>query len=1118
VAACFACGAENRAEARFCDACGTPLAVAPAHREERKVVSILFADLVGSTAAADGADPEDVRATLAPYHARVKQEIERFGGTVEKFVGDAVMAVFGAPVAHEDDAERAVLAGLRVLEACEELGVQARAAVHTGEALVWLGARPEAGEALVAGDVVNTAARLQGAAPVGGLVAGEPTYRATRDAFAYEELPRVEVKGKAEPVALWRARARGGLGVDIELRPPTPFVGRAHELALLRETHARTLRESAVQLVTITGEPGVGKTRLVTELRNHVDDLPELVYWRQGRCLPYGEGITYWALAEIVKAHAGILETDDVGEVRDKLEQAAAHVTDAADREWLVARLESLVGGDGGAATREELFTAWRRFVEDVAATHPLVLVVEDLHWADSALVEFLEHLVDYTAGVPLLVVCTARPELYERHRGWGGGKRNSTTISLSPLDAGETSHLLARLLDQAVLPAETQALLLERAGGNPLYAEEFVRMLRDRDLLRRGAVLAGAIPVPDSVQALISARIDTLPAERKSVLQDAAVLGKVFWRGAVAAMGGRDDDEVAAALHELVRKELVRPARTSSVAGDAELSFWHASIREVALGQIPRETRAEKHRAAAEWIEAVSASTGGREELLAYHYEEAFRLASAAGRAELAAGFREAAVQHVLAAGERAYALDPAAAVSLAQRALELVPDGHPQRPRALALFARVATIAGDDFEEVQRIGAEAAEGYRAAGDLHEAGSLVAELSGVAWSVGDAERARALLAEAVATLEPLGASEGLSVAYAFSAFLLMVEAEPREAIALAERAIGVAREVGSSGRGLIHGLQVRGGARCDVGDLGGFDDLREALDLSLAAGHAFNAAVSYVNLADFVWSDEGPEPGLALQLEGIEFSERRGLLLQPVWGRAESLWMLFELGRWDELLETGEWVQRAMRERQLVGQPAIMADTFVAYVHALRGDLGAARALLDEAVPQARAAGTAQVHAPALGVAATLAVLEGDAEGAAAAVREYCGTHSGTTVLFKGLGLPEIVRAAAAVGELDAVEQIVRGGDRLARRATNALRTSDAVLAEAAGARADALVAYRDAAEEWGRYGYRLERALALVGAARCGGTAGELAEGEALLGALGVVSPPARRSASAV
>ena len=377
---CPTCDEENGDRARFCSNCGAALAaaVSPAG-EERKIVSVLFVDLVGFTARSDHADPEDVRATLRVYHDLLKREIERFGGTVEKFIGDAVMAVFGAPVAHEDDAERAVRAALRILEAIEELNetrpeldLAVRGAVNTGEAVVALGARPEAGEGFVTGDVVNVASRLQGAAPVGGVVVGELTHRPTREVIDYEDLPPISVKGKDEPIPIWRAiAARSRFGVDIEPGTSTPLIGRAGELSLLQGSFERVVRDRTPQLVTLSGEPGVGKSRLTREFRTFIDDLPDLVSWRQGRCLPYGEGITFWALAEVVKSHAGILENDGPDEAAAKLAIAVGIVEDEREREWVRARLGSLIGiGDESAvAERDESFAAWRTFLEAIAAS-----------------------------------------------------------------------------------------------------------------------------------------------------------------------------------------------------------------------------------------------------------------------------------------------------------------------------------------------------------------------------------------------------------------------------------------------------------------------------------------------------------------------------------------------------------------------------------------------------------------------------------------------------------------------------------------------------------------------------------------------------------------------------
>ena len=594
MATCPNCGKELPGDFPFCPFCAAPLgATAPAPvREERKVVSVLFCDLVGFTAASEHADPEDVRARLRPYHALLQQVIESHGGTVEKFVGDAVMAVFGAPVAHEDDAERAVRAGLRILEGIEELNrgdeklqLQVRVGINTGEAVVALGAHPERGEGFVTGDVVNTASRLQGIAPVNGVAVSESTFRQTERVFTFARLEPVMVKGKAEPLPVWQpifARAR--FGTDVIRTSATPLVGREFERSQLIATFERAATQRSCQLVTVVGEPGVGKTRLCTELLQYIEQRPGLVRWRQGRCLPYGEGIAFWALGEIVKAECGILESDRPEEALAKLDQAIPELE--PDRAWLKARLAPLVGAGGEPAAQEESFTAWRRFLDGLAAQNPTVLVVDDLHWADEPMLAFLEHLADWSAEVPLLLLCTARPELHEKHPTWAAGVRNAQTINLAPLSDDETATLVALLLERTVLPGATQQALLDRAGGNPLYAEEFVRLLSDRNL--PGDSL-GEVLLPDSVQALIAARLDTLSAERKGMLQDAAVIGKVFWAGALASMGERDPRDVELALHELARKELVRPSRSSSMQGEQEYGFWHLLVRDVCYAQIPR-------------------------------------------------------------------------------------------------------------------------------------------------------------------------------------------------------------------------------------------------------------------------------------------------------------------------------------------------------------------------------------------------------------------------------------------------------------------------------------------------------------------------------------------------
>ncbi|CAN5168168.1 hypothetical protein BH09ACT13_BH09ACT13_07170 [soil metagenome] len=429
---CPACGSKNGEGAKFCSECGNALAVAPAPtREERKVVSCLFCDLVGFTARAERMDPEDVRRLLQPYHARLRSELERHGGTVEKFIGDAVMAVFGAPKAHEDDPERAVRAALAIREALAEEGeLEVRIGITTGEALIALGARPEAGEGMASGDVVNTAARLQAAAPVGSILVDDTTYHATERAVEYGETPPVEAKGKTAPIPVWKAlRARARVGV--ERVGGAALVGRDQELTLLRETLVRVMRERRPQLVTLVGVPGIGKSRLVYELFQTIETGEfGIVFWRRGGSLPYGEGVTFWALSEMVKAQAGILESDSSEQAGARLHEAVErYVTDPTEASWVERHLQPLAGLEAEEPSagdrRGEAFAAWRRFFEALAEERPLVLVFEDLHWADDALLDFVDYLVEWASGVPILAVCTSRPELLSRRPGWGGGKVN---------------------------------------------------------------------------------------------------------------------------------------------------------------------------------------------------------------------------------------------------------------------------------------------------------------------------------------------------------------------------------------------------------------------------------------------------------------------------------------------------------------------------------------------------------------------------------------------------------------------------------------------------------------------------------------------------------------------
>jgi class 3 adenylate cyclase/tetratricopeptide (TPR) repeat protein len=1079
VSSCPACGEENPERANFCLECGAALAVASEALEERKVVTVLFCDLVGFTAASDAADPEDVRARIRPYHARLRQEIERFEGTVEKFIGDAVMAVFGAPVAHEDDAERAVRAGLRVLEAIEELNandpvrsLQVRIGINTGEAVVALAARPEEGEGIVTGDVVNTASRLQGAAPVGGVAVSAQTFRATERVFEWERLEPVTVKGKAEPLALWRPlRPRARFGLEVIRSSTTPLVGRELERTLLIGTFERGAQQVSSQLVTIVGEPGVGKSRLCAELFGYVEERPGLVRWRQGRCLPYGDGISFWALGEIVKAECGILESDTPAQAAKKLERAVAE--DDPDRSWLLARLAPFVGAPAEPAGQEESFAAWRRFCEGLAAERTTVLVFEDLHWADPALLAFLEHLADWAEGVPLLLLCTARPELYERHPTFGADARNAQRINLAPLSDAETAQLVSALLERAVLPAETQRALLERAGGNPLYAEEFVRLLAER------GEVGERVDAPESVQALIAARLDTLPAERKSLLQDASVLGKVFWAGALAWMGDRDPRGVEQALHELARKQLVRPARTSSMEGEHEYGFWHVLVRDVCYGQIPRAARAARHQAAAAWIEEKA---GERAEdladVLAHHYQAALELSRAAGIGEQTEELQAQAVRYLALAGERALSLDVEQAERQLALALELTPPGHRARASLLERWAHAAQQQGR-LQEARQALEQALDLNRDQAQPVPAGRVLTRLGLVLHRLGE-RRSEDAISDAVELLETQPAGPELVAAYYYMAGRRALTSRHTEAVAAAERALTLAAELGLPQPAFA--LHWRGLARCELGEADGLADMRRALELALGQGQGRETGVIYGNFASIVWAYEGPQAALDLYEEAIAFCERRGITEVASHSRTGRVVVLAELGQTEQALaEAGPLADRL----QPTGDIGFVGPRLLQLrLHAERGTPEQAPAP-DELVTAARAIGIPELIAPAFAAAAQLLLAQHQAEQAQALLHELDELANVRADIASEL--PSLLRVALALGDPSVARRLTAGVEALTPRNEHAVASAEAQLAEAAQQHAHAAQLYHDAAARWQQFGNLPERAYALLGQGRC-------------------------------
>ena len=861
------------------------------------MVTVLFADLVGFTSRAEQMDPEDVRAVLEPYHARLRTELERRGGTVEKFIGDAVMALFGAPTTHEDDPERAVRAAIAIRDSIREEGeLEVRIAVTTGEALVALGARPAEGEGMASGDVVNTAARLQSAAPVNGILVDETTYRATQQPISYESRDPVEAKGKSQPIPVWEVReARSRFGDDVARTAGAPLVGREHEVDILRSALQRARQEQSSQLVTLVGVPGIGKSRLVSELFAAIEEDPELVYWRQGRCLPYGEGITYWALTEMVKAHAGILETDSADRAQEKLAGVVEEALDgASDREWVESHLRPLVGladnEHAGSDRQAEAFAAWRRFLEALAERRPLVLVFEDLHWADDSLLDFVDHLVDWATGVPMLVVCTARPELLARRPGWGGGKPNASTISLSPLSDDDTARLVHALLERSVLPADVQTALIERAGGNPLYAQEFARMVDE--------VGEEGLRLPESVQGLIAARLDALPVDEKLLLQDAAVVGKVFWLGALAQIGRRDRRESELLLHGLERKEFVRRERRSSVGEESQYVFSHLLVQDVAYSQIPRAARSEKHQSAAVWIESLG-RPDDHAEMLAHHYLTALELDRTVGVES--EGLAARARIRLREAGDRAYALNAyTAARHFYGAAVELWPEDDPGRARLLFRYAQATHFVEPNasFEALS----EARNALLAAGDsgsAAEAEMLVAE---VFWFKGQTDEGveRMDVAKALVADEPTSYSKAYVVANV--ARYLMLSGESGEAIRLGREALAMAEELGIDEL-RSHALNSIGVGRIRQGDQGGLEDLEQSVAIAVA-DNSPESVRSYGNLSSTVMDLGDVERARAANAEGLALVERFGLWEARRWLTAETAWFSYFSGDWDEAHE----------------------------------------------------------------------------------------------------------------------------------------------------------------------------------------------------------------------
>jgi predicted ATPase/class 3 adenylate cyclase len=798
---CPNCGSENRPGAKFCKVCGTSLSlvcpnghpveagaqfcdecgaqvlrasarVAPAPPAtlpatpaqptgERRLVSVLFADLVGFTTLSESRDVEEVRELLSGYFDTCRRLISRYGGTVEKFIGDAVMAVWGTPVAREDDAERAVRAALELVDAISVMGasvgapdLRARAGVLTGEAAVMIGGTTEG---MVAGDLVNTASRVQSAAQPGTVFVGESTRRASDAAIVYEDAGIHTLKGKAEPMQLFRAeRVIAGIGGSYKptgLEPP--FVGRDREMRQVKDLFHATIEDRKAHLVSVIGIAGIGKSRLAWEFFKYIDGQAEGIYWHRGRCLSYGEGVSYWALAEMVRMRAGIVEGEDQATASAKLRDAVEqNVSDPDERKWIEPRLSHLLGLEERAARdSEDLFAAWRVFFERLAEQQPVVMVFEDMQWADAGLIEFIEYLTNWSRTSPIYVVTSGRPEFLERHPDWGAGKRAFTSLYLEPL----ARDVMQEMLDGVVpgLADEIRNAILERAEGVPLYAVETVRMLLDKGLLEahenayRVTGPIETLEVPETLHALIAARLDGLNEEERRTIQDASVLGKTFTAGSVTALTGLAQAEMDQILASLVRKEVLALQTDFRSPEAGQYGFLQDLVRRVAYETMSKKERKARHLAAARLLE----EGGGADdeeivEVLASHYVEAYQAAPDAADAQDIKGRARAAL------------------VGAAKRAGSLAASQEARR-----YYEQALELADED--------ADSAALQEGAGQM-------------AWLAGDLPAAKEHAEAARATYERLHDDRGVARASVINADVLRYQGRLEDAIVILKAALSV--------------------------------------------------------------------------------------------------------------------------------------------------------------------------------------------------------------------------------------------------------------------------------------------------------------------------------------
>jgi class 3 adenylate cyclase/tetratricopeptide (TPR) repeat protein len=1089
-AACPSCGAAAPPGQRFCGQCGASLSVATsvadqarpapidqrnsahtpsAQVSERRVCSVLFVDLVGFTSLSESRDPEEVRELLSRYFDTARAIVDRYGGTIEKFIGDAVMAVWGVPVTNEDDAERAVRAALDLVGAvakpdADAPALTARAAVLTGDMAVSIGA---SGQGMVAGDVVNTASRLQSAAQPGTVLVGETTYLSARDAVAFEDEGEFELKGKGEPIRAWRAvrvvAQRRGVGRADRMEPP--FVGRDDELRLLVDLLHQTARERKARLVSVSGIGGIGKSRLVWELLKYVDGLAETVLWHHGRSPAYGEGITFWALAEMVRMRTKISELEDPASARQKLEATLEQfVTDPEERRWIEPRIAHLLGlAEAPSGQHQELFSAWRTFFERIAERGPVVMVFEDLQWADAGLIDFVESIVEWSRNSPILVITLSRPELSDRRPTWGAGTRNFTTLHLEPLDDPAMRALLHGLV--RALPEPVTEQLVRRADGVPLYAVETVRALLDRGVIVQLDDVyellgdASELEIPDSLHALIASRLDTLPVDERALVQDAAVLGKTFALPALAAISGHEEERAAELVHNLVRREVLVLDSDSRSPERGQYGFIQSIVREVAYGTLSKRDRRAKHLAAAKQFELSEDEEFAG--LVAAHYAEAYRASAPGPEGEEVASL---ALQWLRLAAERALSLgSPEQALGYAGDALEITATGG-ERAALLELAGMAARLASETVRSMAYL-EEAIAYYEASGDRVAVGRVTIEL---VRSVGTAQESgfAAVVEQTSSAFAALGSGEADDVRADLAvgvSHVLNAMGDRAHSLEWAETALGIAERLDDPVV-LGRALTARASALFVLGRHREAAIVeRGAWAIAEASGLLSDQSLSLLHLSLYV-QDDDPHRAWEAAIESAALARRAG---------ERTLESTNLLNAAEMLLFTGEWeiAQRTMVELSsndiVRGHRVVWLKILDALLLAVTADEPSAIVLLERTRAELESAEyihmrTTYLRASAMALLARGNLGEARADAAAAVAADPDGINSLIALSIWG-------RAALWLGDEPGARGALAGMATFhGRWAIAARATIEAGLAALGGGGADAARQFRATAELW--------------------------------------------------